>query len=250
MSAANTKAEKKNEGGMKEMVVVIVQALLIALIFRSMLFQPFNIPSGSMMPSLLIGDYVFVSKFSYGYSNYSLPFAPDLFEGRVFDSPPERGDIAVFRVPTDGNKDYIKRVIGLPGDRIQMKDAVLYINDVAVPKEFLDDVEMTRPDGRKFSSRRYVETLPNGVTHFTLDSPLSANGENTAVFTVPEGHYFMMGDNRDGSSDSRFGLGAVPKDLFVGKAQIIFFSIEPPSRARHIWRWPSDVRFDRLMNSL
>lgn len=249
MSMAHSKAEKK-DGGVREMIVVVVQALLIAVIFRSLLFQPFNIPSGSMMPSLLIGDYVFVSKFSYGYSKYSVPFAPDLFEGRILEGTPERGDIAVFRVPSDGDKDYIKRVVGLPGDRIQMKDAVLYINDAEVPKEFLDEVSMTRPDGRQFKSRRYVETLPNGVTHYTLDSPLSPAGENTPIFTVPEGHYFMMGDNRDGSSDSRFGLGAVPLDLFIGKAQLIFFSIEPPSRARHIWRWPSDVRFDRLMNSL
>nr|WP_306266002.1 signal peptidase I [Pararhizobium sp. IMCC3301] len=249
MSTAHSKADKK-DGGVREMIVVIVQALLIAVIFRTFLFQPFNIPSGSMMPSLLIGDYVFVSKFSYGYSKYSIPFAPDLFEGRILEDAPERGDIAVFRVPSDGDKDYIKRVIGLPGDKIQMKDAVLYINDEAVPKEFLDDVSMTRPDGSKLRSRRYVETLPNGVTHYTLDSPISAAGENTAVFTVPKGHYFMMGDNRDGSSDSRFGLGAVPLELFVGKAQIIFFSIEPPARARHIWRWPNDVRFDRLMNTL
>ena len=249
MSTAHSKADKK-DGGVREMIVVIIQALLIAVIFRTFLCQPFNIPSGSMMPSLLIGDYVFVSKFSYGYSNYSIPFAPDLFEGRILEDKPERGDIAVFRVPSDGDKDYIKRVIGLPGDKIQMKDAVLYINDKAVPKEFLDDVSMTRPDGSKLRSRRYVETLPNGVTHYTLDSPISTAGENTAVFTVPEGHYFMMGDNRDGSSDSRFGLGAVPLELFVGKAQIIFFSIEPPARARHIWRWPNDVRFDRLMNTL
>lgn len=249
MTMADSKAGKK-DGGIREMIVVIVQALLIAVIFRTFFFQPFNIPSGSMMPSLLIGDYVFVSKFSYGYSNYSLPFAPDLFEGRILEDTPERGDIAVFRVPSDGNKDYIKRVIGLPGDKIQMKDAVLYINGTEVRKEFLDDVTLKRADGGEIKSRRYVETLPNGVTHYTLDSPLSAAGENTAVFTVPEGHYFMMGDNRDGSSDSRFGLGAVPLELFIGKAQIIFFSIEPPSRARHIWRWPSDVRFDRLMDSL
>lgn len=249
MSTAQSKADKK-DGGVREMIVVIIQALLIAVVFRTFLFQPFNIPSGSMMPSLLIGDYVFVSKFSYGYSNYSIPFAPDLFEGRILEDAPERGDIAVFRVPSDGDKDYIKRVIGLPGDKIQMKNAVLYINGEAVPKEFLDEVSMTRPDGSQFRSRRYVETLPNGVTHYTLDSPLSSAGENTAVFTVPEDHYFMMGDNRDGSSDSRFGLGAVPLELFVGKAQVIFFSIEPPARARHIWRWPSDMRFDRLMNTL
>jgi signal peptidase I len=249
MSMADSKAGKE-DGGIREMIVVIIQALLIAVIFRTFLFQPFNIPSGSMMPSLLIGDYVFVSKFSYGYSNYSMPFAPDLFEGRILEDAPERGDIAVFRVPADGNKDYIKRVVGLPGDKIQMKDAVLYINDTEVRKEFLDEVTLKRADGGEIKSRRYVETLPNGVTHYTLDSPLSAAGENTAVFTVPEGHYFMMGDNRDGSSDSRFGLGAVPLELFIGKAQIIFFSIEPPSRARHIWRWPSDVRFDRLMDTL
>jgi signal peptidase I len=249
MSMADSKAGKK-DGGIREMIVVIIQALLIAVIFRTFLFQPFNIPSGSMMPSLLIGDYVFVSKFSYGYSNYSMPFAPDLFEGRILEDAPERGDVAVFRVPSDGNKDYIKRVVGLPGDQIQMKDGVLYINDTEVRKEFLDEVTLKRADGGEIKSRRYVETLPNGVTHYTLDSPLTTAGENTAVFYGPGGPFFIMGGNSGGASGTRFWLGAVPLELFIGKAQIIFFSIEPPSRARHIWRWPSDVRFDRLMDTL
>src|SRR5215831_16394784 len=215
---------KRKEGGFAETVRVVFHALIIALVIRTFLFQPFNIPSGSMKATLLVGDYLFVSKYSYGYSHYSIPLSPPLFSGRIFGSEPQRGDVVVFRLPKDDSTDYIKRVIGLPGDRIQMKDGVLYINGTAVKKERVEDF-VDDENGERV--RRFRETLPNGVVYETLD--LQDNGflDNTQEYLVPAGHYFMMGDNRDNSTDSRVlaAVGYVPFENLVGKAQIIFFSI-------------------------
>ena len=242
-----TSGTKRKEGGFAETVRVIFHALIIALVIRTFLFQPFNIPSGSMKETLLVGDYLFVSKYSYGYSHYSLPFSPPLFSGRVFASPPERGDIVVFRLPKDDSTDYIKRVIGLPNDRIQMIDGVLQINGQPVKRERAEDFVETE-EGRTTRVARWRETLPNGPTYTTLD--LQPNGfyDNTPIYTVPAGHYFMMGDNRDNSTDSRVlsQVGYVPFENIIGRAQIVFFSIAEGERAWQIWRWPFAVRWARL----
>jgi signal peptidase I len=238
---------KRSEGSLVEGGRVVFHALLIALVIRTLLFQPFNIPSGSMKATLLIGDYLFVSKYSYGYSHYSIPFSPPVFSGRVFGSSPERGDVVVFRLPRDDSTDYIKRVIGLPGDRIQMKDGLLHINGTPVKRERAEDF-MDDENGTPERVRRWRETLPNGVVYQTLD--LQDNGllDNTQEYLVPAGHYFMMGDNRDNSTDSRVlsQVGYVPFENLVGKAQIIFFSIGDGEPAWHIWSWPWSVRWSRL----
>ena len=238
---------KRREGGFAETVRVVFHALIIALVIRTFLFQPFNIPSGSMIPTLLVGDYLFVSKYSYGYTHYSLPFSPPLFPGRILGGEVHRGDVVVFRLPKDNSIDYIKRVVGLPGDRIQVIDGVLNINGQPVKREHVDDY-VTDDDGVVQRVKQYRETMPNGVTYTTLD--LTDNGfyDNTPVYTVPAGDYFMMGDNRDNSTDSRVlsQVGYVPYENIIGKAQIIFFSIGNGAHAWEVWRWPWTVRWDRL----
>ncbi len=223
---------KRKEGGFAETVRVVFHALIIALVIRTFLFQPFNIPSGSMIPTLLVGDYLFVSKFSYGYTHYSFPFSPPIFSGRIFSSPPQRGDVVVFRLPKDDSVDYIKRVVGLPGDRIQMIDGVLNINGVAVPRQRIGDL-VTDEDGVVQRVKQYRETLPNGVSYNTLD--LTDNGfyDNTPVYTVPPGRVLSQ-------------VGYVPGENIIGKAQIIFFSIRDDTHAWEVWRWPWSVRWDRL----
>jgi signal peptidase I len=229
-----------------ENIKVIIQALILAMVIRTVLFQPFTIPSGSMMPTLLVGDYIFVNKFAYGYSKYSLPFSPDIFSGRIFGSDPKRGDIVVFRFPPNPDVDYIKRVVGLPGDHIQVTDGILYINGKPVPKV---------PDGAFNSDYKldpgqdvpvFRETLDDGKTYDTLDQSPVSRGDNTREFIVPEGHYFMMGDNRDNSLDSRFDVGFVPAENLVGRASVIFFSLGNDTSFREIWKWPTNMRWDRL----
>ena len=236
-----TENTKKESGGIGETFSVLIQALLIALVVRTVAFQPFSIPSASMTQTLLVGDYLFVSKFSYGYSRYSIPFAPDIFGGgRILASEPERGDVAVFRLPSDPKIDYIKRVVGLPGDRIRMEDGRLLINDQPVERE---------PAGEYEGVRVWKETLPNGVSYTTLDITDNSPADNTREFLVPEGHYFMMGDNRDNSNDSRMSVGFVPLENFVGRATIVFFSIGNGASPLELWRWPDSVRIDRLFKS-
>jgi signal peptidase I len=240
---------KRKEGGVGEFIRLLIHAGIIALVIRTFLFQPFNIPSGSMKATLLVGDYLFVSKYSYGYSQFSFPLSPPLFSGRIFGSQPERGDIVVFRLPADTSTDYIKRVIGLPGDRIQMVDGVLHINGQPTRRERIEDYIDTDEGRRTARVRRWRETLPNGVSYTTLDLPYNLQSDNTEVFNVPADHYFMMGDNRHNSTDSRFPqVGTVPFENIVGRAQIIFFSVLEGERAWEIWRWPWTVRWSRLLS--
>ena len=240
---------EKSGSAIGETFSVIIQALLLAVVLRTFLYQPFSIPSGSMKPTLLIGDYLFVSKFSYGYSKHSIPFSPDIFEGRFWASKPKRGDIAVFKFPPNPDIDYIKRVIGLPGDKIQVSGGILYLNGEQIkreraPENYIDEERGIGP------VPIYTETLPNGVSYQTLDLNPNGLGDDTQVFEVPEGHYFMMGDNRDNSEDSRFEVGFVPYENFVGRASVIFFSMRNGSSPLAVWKWPSDVRFGRVFDGL
>jgi signal peptidase I len=254
MSDRASKAEKADEGGIWETVKIVIQALLLALVVRTFLYQPFSIPSGSMIQTLLVGDYIFVSKFSYGYSKYSFPTSPNLFDGRIWSGEPERGDVAVFRLPTDDKFDYVKRVVGLPGDRIQMQDGVLFINGEAVERKAegkFDAEEFGLGGTANANADVYTETLPNGVSYKTLDLTPNGDLDNTREFTVPAGHYFMMGDNRDNSQDSRTPqVGFVPLENFIGEAQVIFFSIGGNSAPWQIWKWPSDLRASRIFTGL
>ena len=251
MTVGTQKRAKADNGGLGETIKVILQALLLALVVRTLLFQPFNIPSGSMKPTLLVGDYIFVSKFSYGYSRYSAPLGLPLFDGRVFGDSPERGDVAVFKLPTDPRIDYVKRVIGLPGDRIQMTRGVLHINGEPVSKARIADFDERTWSGAVQPVERYIETLPNGVSYEVLDERPNGAWDNTREYVVPAGHYFMMGDHRDNSTDSRVlsAVGFVPFDNFVGRANVIFFSVRDGARAWELWRWPWTVRWDRLLDS-
>ncbi len=234
---------------LRETIKVGIQALLIALVVRTLLFQPFNIPSGSLVPTLLIGDYLFVSKYSLPLSEY----IPGKLEGRVWAAEPKRGDIAVFKLPKDNATDYIKRVIGLPGDRIQMIDGVLNINGKAVKRERIADYETFDPYGQATKVPQYLETLPNGIAHRIIERD-GDNGfwDRTELYTVPAGHFFMMGDNRDNSTDSRdlANVGYVPFDNFVGRAEMIFFSIDEGTPAWQIWNWPAKVRWGRLFSTI
>lgn len=228
------------------------KTLLIALIcagfVRSFFFEPFHIPSSSMKPTLLIGDYIFVAKYSYGYSRYSFPFGFNFFAGRIWKSEPKRGDVAVFRLPSDPSINYVKRLIGLPGDKIQMRDGVLFINDEEVKKS-ADEKFFDEDSGIQIEIAKFLETLPSGRSFNTLDQSRTPQ-DNTGIYEVPQNHYFMMGDNRDNSQDSRFlsHVGFVPEENLVGRATIIFFSNSKPTW--QFWNWPNSIRFNRIFNKI
>jgi signal peptidase I len=240
---AVSKAKHKSSG-LLENVKTIIYAGLIAVVIRTFLFEPFNIPSGSMIPTLLVGDYLFVAKFSYGLSHFSFPFSPDWFSGRIFGSVPHRGDVLVFRYPPDPSEDYIKRVIGLPGDHIQLREGELYINGQEVPRQPAGDY-VIRAGGIPTAVRRYTETLPDGVEHSIVKETEQGEMNNTGEYVVPPGELFVLGDNRDDSADSRF-WGFVPMENLIGQAEIIFFSIAPNAPWWEFWEWPLEIRWDRI----
>jgi len=230
-------------------VKTVLYAVLIAIGVRTLAYEPFNIPSGSMVPTLLVGDYLFVSKASYGYSRHSLPFSLPLIPGRALFEEPVRGDVAVFKLPSDGRTDYIKRIVGLPGDTLQVKGGVLHINGQALKRERLGEYVYQDTRGIYHNTVRYMETLPGGRQHEIIEESDSyPRADNTPVFSVPEGHYFAMGDNRDNSSDSRFTVGFIPKENMVGRADVIFFSNS--GAFWQVWTWPNSLRFDRFFNGI
>ena len=235
-----------------ENIKTLFYALIIALIIRSFLYQPFYIPSSSMEPNLLIGDRIFVSKYSYGYSRHSLPFSPKIYNKRVFPKTPKRGDIIVFKTPADNRTDYIKRLIGLPGDTIQISNKELYLNDVKILQEKIEN-KTNISCGREFIKANFFkETLPNGISYIAT---YRSDGTmiNSDKFVVPDNHYFFMGDNRDCSKDSRFlsSVGYVNFSNLVGKARIIFFSTDRKKGSFFkFWRWDQIVRTDRLFNKI
>ena len=239
---------RKQSGGWGESLKTILYAALIAVGIRTVAFEPFNIPSGSMIPTLLVGDYLFVSKYSYGYSRHSLPFSPNLFEGRILGRMPERGDVAVFKLPRDNATDYIKRIIGLPGDRVQVRGGILHINGQAVRRESLGPFTV-EGDGPRITVRRYRETLPGGRVHEILEMQDDGAFDNTPEFLVPPGHVFVMGDNRDNSLDSRAmgAVGFVPLENLLGRAEIIFFSVDETAVWWQPWTWPFAIRWNRLL---
>ena len=242
----NEKKKSKKKDGWGDLVRTIAIGGAIALLFRSLLFEPFNIPSGSMIPTLRVGDYLFVSKFSYGYSRYSFPLGLIPFEGRIMADQPERGDVIVFRQPGNESISFIKRLVGLPGDMISVKQGILNINDQPVTR--LAVAEGTTSDGLRVM--RYVEfdeVFPDGGTHRIRERTDRGPYDNYGPVEVPEGHYFMMGDNRDASNDSRApSVGFVPAQNLIGKAQFLFFSHDSSARLWEIWRWPFAIRYSRI----
>ena len=250
-------APPEKTGAMAEIVEIVktvVYALGIALFLRVLFFQPYTIPSASMEPNLYEGDYIIVSKWTYGYSKYSIPFAPPVMSGRVVEHKAHRGDIVVFALPHDPHIDYIKRIIGLPGDRIQMKKGLLYLNGAQVPR--VSKSAFREDTGFGFTQvTRYQETLPGGKTYMTNDFGPDGDLDNTTEFLVPEGHYFMMGDNRDNSSDSRVspeagGVGFVPAENLEGKAQIILLSWSKGASIFKPWTWVLNLQPHRFFNLL
>jgi signal peptidase I len=271
-------ASPKQEEGFAEILKALLWAGTIAILLRSLLFSPFNIPTGSMISNLLVGDYLFVNKFAYGYSRYSFPFGPPLFNGRIMEHQAKRGDVAVFKLPSDNRTDYIKRIVGLPGDRIRMENGVLFINDEEVKKRRIAD-RMFEQTPNTECSRSYIylphrstdasgkilcrlpqyrETFPasaGGRSYIVTDLIAQGDLDNTTTFIVPAGHYFAMGDNRDDSLDSRVnandgGVGFVPAENMVGRAEFRFFSTDGTAKWYNPLSWFTAARWNRFFTSI
>jgi signal peptidase I len=243
-------SKSRKPGGFWESFRTVAYAILIAVGVRTFAYEPFNIPSGSMYPTVLVGDYLFVSKLSYGYSRYSLPYAIPLFSGRIFASDPERGDVVVFRLPREPDVNYIKRLVGLPGDRIQVIGGILNINGTPVRRRRIEDFVYVDGDGSTHRIPQYIETLPSGREHRILEESDDQPFDNTREYVVPPGHYFMMGDNRDNSVDSRRAVGYVPEENLIGRATVLFFSHEADVHWWEFWKWPTSIRYGRLLQSV
>lgn len=271
-SASPQYTPKRAEGGIVENIRFLVTLIVFAVLLRSLVVAPFNIPSESMLPRLLVGDYLFVAKWPYGYSRYSFPYGAAPINGRILGSEPDRGDVVVFKTPSDNSTDYIKRVIGLPGDIIQVKDGQVILNGAPVPKirvaDFIDPVTPNSPcrpenglnivedaaaDGTRICRYpRYRETLPNGRSYDVLDLGPVSYADSTPTYVVPAGHYFLMGDNRDRSADSRYpaqingAIGMVPAENIVGRALFTFFSTDGSAEWIAPWTWVSATRWSRI----
>ena len=247
MSLSMTKSKKNNVFSNLKSIII---AIFIALLIRSFIFEPFNIPSGSMKPNLLVGDFIFVSKYSYGFSKHSLPFSIPLIPGKIFSNTPERGDVVVFKTPENNRTDYIKRVIGLPGDKIEIKNGIIFINGSEILRKKLNDFIDTDNKTNNKRIRMYNEYFFNKEINI-LDITDNGIADNTQLFNVPENHFFVMGDNRDNSQDSRFisTVGFIPYENLVGKAQFIFFSLEN-ARFLQIWKWPNSIRYERIFQKI
>jgi len=235
-----------------ENIKTLFYALIIAIIIRSLIIQPFYIPSSSMEPNLLVGDRLFVTKYSYGYSKHSFPFSPPIFKGRIFYSEPKRGDVIVFKTPADNRTDYIKRLIGLPGDQIQFIESNLYLNNSEVLKSRISKKDKIFCGDNNIEVYTFEEILPNGKKHKSVYLK-NHSYKNSDVFLVPQNHYFYLGDNRDCSKDSRFltSVGYVHKDNIVGKAQFIFFSSDKSvGNIFSFWKWNKSLRFDRFLKKI
>jgi signal peptidase I len=247
-----TEHVQKQKDTLWDNVKALFYAILLAVLIRTLWLQPFHIPSGSMIPTLLIGDNLFVSKTAYGYSRYSIPFGGDInyFSGRIWGGEPKLGDVAVFRSVVQPDTDFIKRVVGLPGDRVQMKGGILHINDVPCPVEPHGEYVTVDDDQKVFKSPQYIETLPNGLKHLIIKKEAFGQStyDNTPVYVVPQGHYFMMGDNRDGSNDSRAQgvVGYIPYENLVGRASFIFFSTGGHIALWKTWKWPFTAHYNRI----
>ncbi len=228
-------------------------AVVLALIIRTFLFEPFNIPSGSMKPTLEVGDYLFVYKPAYGFSRYSFPFGLAPIEGRIWNGgrEPQRGDVIVFKLPSNPSIDYIKRIVGLPGDSVQVINGQLYINHQKVEREFVRMVEVEEGGGKAMTTQ-YIETLPGGILHPIYEEGDDRPLDNTEEYVVPEGRYFAMGDNRDNSQDSRVTnlVGYIPLENIVGRASFIFFSTNGYANLAEVWKWPFTIRYERLFDAI